>query len=113
MDRLNISQSHERPELPKSPCGSTPIVITNEPNSESDVVKPRPCSGHFLRSGDDITTELCVPVEDQKALRLLVPLARLVQLHLDPKCIRIARHIMVDAATATVDAPRCPKVVSN
>jgi len=40
-----MTQSHGRRELPRSRCGSTPIVITNEPSSEPDVVKPRPCSG--------------------------------------------------------------------
>ena len=56
----------------------------------------------LLHSGDDITTELCVPIEDQKALRLLVPLPGLMQLHPDPKRNGIARDIVMDDATAII-----------
>ena len=61
---------------------------------------PNGLATHCLRSGDDIPTELCVPIEDQKALQLLVPRPRLVQPQPDPKRMGIARDIVVDDATA-------------
>src|SRR5215469_16152157 len=57
-------------------------------------------AAHRLHGRDNIGTELCVPIEDQKALRLLVPLPGLVQLYPDPRRIGIARHVVVNDATA-------------
>ena len=75
-------------------------ALRNSVLPRTAICGPNWLATHCLHSGDDITAELCVPIEDQKALRLLVPLPGLVQLHPDPKRIGIACHIVVDDATA-------------
>ena len=57
-------------------------------------------AAHRLHRGDDIGTELGIPIEDQKALRLLAAFPGLAELQPNPKCIGIARHMVVNDAPA-------------
>src|SRR5215469_15615543 len=75
-------------------------TLRNSVLSRTAICGANRLAAHRLHGRDNLGTELCVPIEDQKALRLLVPLPRLVQLYPDPKRTGIARHIMVDDATA-------------
>src|SRR5664280_1313710 len=59
-------------------------------------------AAHRLHGRDNIGTELCVPIEDQEALRLFAAFPSFVQLQLDPKGIGIASHVAVQDSTPVV-----------
>jgi hypothetical protein len=71
-------------------------------------------TAHCLHGRDNIGTELRVPIEDQEPMGLIAVFPSLVQLHANPKPVRVASRVAVEnSATIVADDEeqyRTPKV---
>src|ERR1039457_4629999 len=59
-------------------------------------------AAHRLHGRDNIGAELCVPIEEQKSLRLFAAFPSFVQLQRNPNSVGITGHVVVKDSTTVV-----------